>query len=96
MYNSNIERKLQPTEVFRMEIDKLAEEITNSIQLAAQNICFGGRKRNQNIRAETIALEEKLRRTDRDTKDNTELNKQVQRAIRKDIEPIPHNSFKTL
>lgn len=85
-YNSYIERKLQPTEALReLEINKLSDKITNSIRIAVRKVCSMGRKMDQKLSAEKVALQERGRKINKDALD---IGKQkVKKAIRRPKKP---------
>lgn len=67
-YQETIRAKLEPVENLRsMELDKLSERITTSIQVATKKVCTQAKLRSSKLSDETMNLLEERRRTDRDS-----------------------------
>lgn len=84
-YNTQIDRKLRPTEeLWSLEFNALLTKITSSIRTAVKKVCSMQRLRNPKISLDTERLIEERRKTDRDSSKYADLNRNVKKAIRRD------------
>ncbi|KAM0735271.1 LINE-1 retrotransposable element ORF2 protein [Formica fusca] len=90
-YNTYIERKLCPVEDLKeLPLRDLTSKITSSIRTAVKQVCSLRPRRNPRISPDTERLIEERSNTDRDSPRYRDLNKAVQKAIRRD-----HRAYNT-
>lgn len=84
-YNTQLERKLQPSEELQgLEMNALSTKIASDIRTAVKKICSLQKRKNPKLSLETVRQIEEKRSTDRDSPIYKELNKSVKKVIRRD------------